>query len=175
MTKPPKKRPVMSSSQYVLTPIGKVDVDESLGRFRLQIEERYRPALRGLGSCTHAIILWWADQLENPVEREADLIVELPYAPGVRTGVFANRSQARPNPISITTSFLIDVNEQAGTVDLAWIDAYDGTPVLDIKPYLPMSDRVRDAEYPEWLEGFPDSMEDAAAYFADPENAARFS
>jgi tRNA (Thr-GGU) A37 N-methylase len=60
-------------------------------------------------------------------------------------------------------------------VELAWIDAYDGTPVLDIKPYLPMSDLVLEAGYPEWLEGFPASMEEAAAFFADPENAARFA
>ena len=62
-----------------------------------------------------------------------------------------------------------------GTVDLAYIDAYDGTPVLDIKPYLPMSDRVMSAEYPDWLQGFPDSMEEAAEFFSDPENAEMFS
>ena len=67
------------------------------------------------------------------------------------------------------------MDERAGRVDLAWIDAFDGTPVLDIKPYLPMSDLVLDAQYPEWLEGFPESMEDAAAFFADPENLAKFS
>ena len=60
-------------------------------------------------------------------------------------------------------------------VDLAYIDAFDGTPILDIKPYLPMSDRVMDAEYPDWLEGFPDSMEEAAEFFSDPENIKKFS
>jgi hypothetical protein len=38
-----------------------------------------------------------------------------------------------------------------------------------------MSDRVLSAEYPEWLTGFPDSMESAAEFFADPENAKMFS
>ena len=60
-------------------------------------------------------------------------------------------------------------------LDLAWIDAFDGTPILDIKPYLPMSDRVMDADYPEWLQGFPESMEEAALFFADPDYAAMFS
>lgn len=153
-------------------PIGRIEVDESQGRYRLNIDPAYRPALQGLGSCTHAIILWWADQLDS---YEGDLVVDLPYAPGARSGVFANRSQARPNPIAITTSFLINVDEEAGTVDLAWIDAFDGTPILDIKPYLPMSDRVMDADYPEWLQGFPESMEEAALFFADPDYAAMFS
>ena len=157
-----------------LTPIGCIAADPTRGLFRLNIFEPYRPALRGLGSCTHAIVLWWADRLDVPDGRYADLIVDLPYAPGVQSGVFANRSEARPNPIAITTTPILAVDEEAGTVDLAWIDAFDGTPLLDIKPYLPMSDRVMDAEYPEWLEGFPETMEDAAAFFMDPQNAALF-
>ena len=160
---------------YDVYAVGHVEVDESQGRFRLNIAPEYRPALHGLASCTHAIVLWWADRLDTPGGREGDLIVDLPYAPGIRSGIFANRSEARPNPIAITTSYLINVDEEAGIVDLAWIDAFDGTPVLDIKPYLPMSDRVMDAEYPEWLEGFPETMEDAAAFFSDPENIAMFS
>jgi tRNA-Thr(GGU) m(6)t(6)A37 methyltransferase TsaA len=160
---------------YQLNPIGQIQVDEKQGLYRLQIDHAYRPALQGLDSCTHAIVLWWADRLDNPGGREGDLVVDLPYAPGIRSGVFANRSEARPNPIGITTTYLIDVDEASGTVDLAWIDALDSTPLLDIKPYLPMSDRVLDAQYPSWLEGFPESMEEAAAFFADPENAARFS
>jgi tRNA-Thr(GGU) m(6)t(6)A37 methyltransferase TsaA len=164
-----------NDASFEVISIGQVEVDESQGRFRLNILPAYRPALEGLGSCTHAIILWWADRLGNPGGREGDLVVDLPYAPGIRSGVFANRSEARPNPIAITTSYLINVDEEAGIVDLAWIDAFDGTPVLDIKPYLPMSDRVMDADYPEWLKGFPETMEDAAVFFSDPENIAMFT
>ena len=166
---------INKETRIELTPIGRVEVDETKFLFRLHILEEYRPALRGLGSCTHAIILWWADRLDGPNGRYSDLVVDLPYAPGVQTGVFANRSEARPNPIAITTSYLLDVDEQAGTVDLAWIDAFDGSPILDVKPYLPMSDLVLSAEYPDWLEGFPESMEDAAAFFSDPENVALFT
>jgi tRNA (Thr-GGU) A37 N-methylase len=67
------------------------------------------------------------------------------------------------------------VDEENGVIDLAYIDAFDGTPIVDIKPYLPMSDRVISAEYPEWLEGFPASMEEAAEFFSDPENVKKFS
>jgi tRNA (Thr-GGU) A37 N-methylase len=165
----------MEQKGFKLTPIGIIEVDENQGLFRLQIDEPYRPALMGLECCTHAIILWWADQHDNPKDRAESLVMELPYAPGLQSGVFANRSQARPNPIAITTSYLINVNQEAGLVDLAYIDAYHGTPILDIKPYLPMSDRVQSAEYPDWLEGFPESMEEAAEFFSDPENQELFS
>lgn len=153
------------------TTVGSVVVDEPRGVFRLEVLPEYRPALQGLGSCTHAIVLWWADRADV----EGDLVVELPYAPGVRTGVFANRSEHRPTPIAMTVAPLLAVDEGSGTVELAWIDAFDGTPVLDIKPYLPMADRVMSAAYPAWLDGFPDSMEAAAEFFADPDNLARFS
>jgi tRNA (Thr-GGU) A37 N-methylase len=162
-------------SDFKITPIGQVDVDENQGRFQLVIDPAYRPALQGLGSCTHCIVIWWADQHDTPEDRSTSLVMDLPYAPGLKSGVFANRSQARPNPIAITTSFILDVDEGAGTVDLAYLDAFDGTPLLDIKPYLPMSDRARDAQYPEWLVGFPDCIEDAAEFFSDPENAEIFS
>jgi tRNA (Thr-GGU) A37 N-methylase len=165
----------MNQTSYEITPIGRVEADESRGLFRLQIHEAYRPALQELGSCTHAIILWWADKHDNPEDRSSSLIMDLPYAPGLRSGVFANRSQARPNPIAITTSTLINVDEDSGLVDLGYIDAFDGTPVLDIKPYLPMSDLALDAEYPEWLAGFPSSMEEAAEFFSDPENLKKFT
>jgi tRNA-Thr(GGU) m(6)t(6)A37 methyltransferase TsaA len=165
----------MTSQQFTISQIGQIQVDESQGSYQLQIDEPYRPALEGLSSCTHCIVIWWADKHDNAEDRKNSLVVDLPYAEGLRSGVFANRSQARPNPIAITTAFLFNVDETTGVIDLAYIDAYDGTPLLDIKPYLPMSDRVMSAEYPEWLKGFPESMEDAAEFFSDPENVKMFS
>lgn len=165
----------MEQQTFEIRTIGRIEADENRGLFRLHIDEPYRPALMGLGSCTHAIIFWWADKHDNPEDRKESLVMELPYAPGLTSGVFANRSQARPNPIAITTSYLLNVDEENGLIDLAYIDAFDRTPVVDIKPYLPMSDRVESAEYPDWLEGFPASMEEAAEFFSDPENIAKFS
>jgi len=161
--------------KFELRPIGTIRVQEDQGQYQLELDPVYRAGLQGLEKCTHAIIFWWADRMDNPAAREGNLVLDLPYAPGIQSGVFANRSESRPNPIGITTCYLLNVNQETGLVDLAWIDALDQTPLLDIKPYLPMSDRVLSAEYPDWLEGFPESMEDAAGFFADPENAAMFS
>ncbi|MBN1192083.1 MAG: SAM-dependent methyltransferase [Coriobacteriia bacterium] len=152
--------------------VGTVQTNETQGVYRLRIDRQYRPALQGLSGCTHAMVFWWADRVD-PSYR-AELVFDLPYAPGVRAGAFACRSEARPNPICVTTAYILGVDEAEGVVDLAWIDAFDGSPIIDIKPYLPMSDRVLSAEYPEWLKGFPASMEEAAEFFADPEKAAMF-
>jgi len=165
----------MDPKEYQILAIGRINTDESKGTYRLEIDPKFRPALQGLESCTHCIVLWWADKHDNPEDRAQSLVMDLPYAPGLQSGVFANRSQSRPNPIGITTSFLMNVDQDEGIVDLAYIDAFDGTPVLDIKPYLPMSDRVMSAQYPEWLAGFPESMEDAAEFFSNPENLELFS
>jgi tRNA (Thr-GGU) A37 N-methylase len=165
----------MDKNSFQVTSIGRIEVVEEQGIYRLHVTEPFRSALMGLGSWTHAIVLWWADQFDDLENRSSILVTDLPYAPGIKSGVFANRSQIRPNPIAITTSFVIHVNEEEGIVDLAYIDAFNNTPLLDIKPYVPMSDRVMSAEYADWLEGFPDSLEGAAEFFADPENAEMFS
>jgi tRNA-Thr(GGU) m(6)t(6)A37 methyltransferase TsaA len=65
------------------------------------------------------------------------------------SGIFAQRARHRPNPIGITTVEIISV---AGNVlRVRGLDAIDGTPVLDIKPYVPAFDDVEDPTVPEWM------------------------
>ena len=148
---------------YTLHPIGYVRAGG--GSFCLEILEPYRPALKEMRQFSHILIFWWADQQDNAAQR-AILTTGLPYAPGVTAGVFACRSPYRPNPIALTTMFVLDVDEENGLVSLPWIDAEDGTPILDLKPYLPVSDRIRDVRVAEWLANWPDWMEDGSEFFA---------
>ena len=85
---------------------------------------------------------------------------ELPYAPGVEAGVFACRSEYRPNPIGLTVCPIVDVDETFGRVVVADIDAFDGTPILDLKPYIGVTDRVREIEVPAWFDGWPEWLPD---------------
>ena len=57
-------------------------------------------------------------------------------------GIFATRAPLRPNPIALSTAEVLDIDQANGILRLAYIDALDGTPVLDIKPYTPSLDRV---------------------------------
>jgi tRNA-Thr(GGU) m(6)t(6)A37 methyltransferase TsaA len=150
-----------SKTSYQLTPIGRVQ--EAEGFYVIHIDETIRPAMKLMEGFSHIHVLWWADQLDTD-EGRAILQGDLPYAPGTVAGVFANRSPARPNPIGLTTCFVLDVDPAAGTISVAWIDALDGTPVLDIKPYIPVSDRARDVSVAEWLADWPEWMEDAAKF-----------
>jgi tRNA-Thr(GGU) m(6)t(6)A37 methyltransferase TsaA len=143
--------------QYQLYPIGTVRRSEE-GTW-LEIEERFRPALQQLEHFSHVMVFWWADKLDTPEHRRI-LETEPPYAQGKVTGVFACRSEYRPNPIAMTTCEIQEVDEAAGIVRVVNIDAYDGTPVVDLKAYFPVCDRVKEAHIPAWLSDWPEWMPD---------------
>ena len=65
-----------------------------------------------------------------------------------RVGVFASRSPYRPNPVSLSVFKLVAITRRAGKLylDVTGTDLVDGTPIIDIKPYLPYADSVTDAQ-----------------------------
>jgi tRNA (Thr-GGU) A37 N-methylase len=152
---------------YRVYPVGYVRASES--GFALDILPEFRPALKGLDQFSHVKVYWWGDKSDTPAARST-MQADLPYAEGVTAGVFACRAEYRPNPILETISAIIYVNVDDGLVVVPWIDAFDGTPVLDLKPYIPISDRVRDFKVAGWLSDLPDWMEDAAEFFAEHED-----
>ncbi|MBN1149276.1 MAG: tRNA (N6-threonylcarbamoyladenosine(37)-N6)-methyltransferase TrmO [Anaerolineales bacterium] len=137
------------NTSYQVTPIGYVQRNEQ-GK-SIHILAPFRPALKQLEHFSHVIVLWWADQHDNK-ESRGMLQCRPPYAEDVLTGVFATRAEYRPNPIGLTTSKLLEVDETNGVVRLGDIDAFDGTPVLDLKAYFPVCDRVQNASIPGWLD-----------------------
>lgn len=151
---------------YQLHPIGVVRASDEEQRYFLQIDEPYRAGLKQLDQFSHVMVFWWADRMDTEKYRNI-LTTELPYAHGVEAGIFACRSEYRPNPIGVTLMAIISIDLESGKVILPWIDAFDGTPVLDLKPYIPISDRIRDFKVADWLADWPEWMEDAAAYFAE--------
>jgi tRNA-Thr(GGU) m(6)t(6)A37 methyltransferase TsaA len=143
---------------YQVSPIGYVHRDD--GGASIHILEPYRPALRQLERFSHVIVLWWAHQRDNQ-EFRGMLQCRPPYADDVLTGVFATRAEYRPNPVALTTSKILEVDQASGILRLGDIDAFDGTPVLDLKAYFPVCDRVQNASIPEWLDFGMDWMPDA--------------
>ena len=125
----------------------------------LKIEEDYQPGLTQLSHFSHVIVLWWADKHDNE-ESRTTLQTLPPYAADKLTGVFACRFEYRPNPIAVTVCKIIEVDEQRGRVMIGDIDAFEGTRILDLKPYFPVCDRVKDAIIPDWLAGWPEWMPD---------------
>jgi tRNA-Thr(GGU) m(6)t(6)A37 methyltransferase TsaA len=139
-------------SVLTLTPIGRIARDAT--GVRLEVDAPFRPALLGLAHFSHVIALWWPDQLDP--DWLAMLQSEPPYAPGHVMGVFATRAPYRPNPVALTVCPILEVDEAAGIVRVADIDALDGSPLFDLKAYVPVCDRVRAARIPAWLTDWPD-------------------
>lgn len=145
-----------------LRSIGSVQASDGL--FQLVLNPEYQPALLGLSDFSHALILWWADQSATEHDREI-LQFDSPYQKSKDTvGVFGSRSPARPNPIGLSTVALIHVDEENTTITVPYIDAEPGTPILDIKPYYPASDRVMQWKGPDWCQHWPQSYEASADF-----------
>jgi tRNA (Thr-GGU) A37 N-methylase len=58
----------------------------------------------------------------------------------------------------MTTCKILKIDEAKGTITVGDIDAFDGTPIVDLKAYFPVCDRVKNAEIPEWLSDWPEWM-----------------
>ena len=152
----------MADPRYELRPVGRVRA--AGGAFRIEIDEAYRPALEGLAGFGHAIIVFWCHRVDKPDLRQTVTCTH-PYTNGPETlGVFATRSPVRPNPIGITTAAIVDLNVRKGEVTVGFLDAEDGTPVLDIKAYQPSLDRIRDARTPHWCAHWPAWVEDSGSF-----------
>ena len=152
----------MARKSFLIEPVGHVEVDGAT--FRIVIAEEYRPALTELDGFSHVQVLWWAHLLDSP-EYRSQTIADRPYRDGPdEVGIFATRSPARPNPIGLTAVPVLSIDHQRGIIDVPFIDAENGTPVVDVKPYHPSVDRIREIAVPEWCRAWPEWYEDSATF-----------
>ena len=128
-------------------PYQPIDGDE--GDFRLVLDPIYEQGLKGLETFRYITVLYYLHRVEGDVE----LIVRPPWAGGVAVGVFASRAPNRPNPLGLSVVRLLGV--EGNVVRVSGLDVYDGTPLLDIKPYVRELDSKADANY-GWVEQFED-------------------
>ncbi len=112
-------------------------------RARVEILEPYRAALKDLDGFSRVWLIYYFDRAKT----WEPLVV--PYKDVRRRGLFATRAPARPNAIGISAVKLLSVEE--GAIEVEEVDILDGTPVLDIKPYVPEFDSYPN-EKAGWLE-----------------------
>jgi len=135
--------------KYELNPIGRVDKKEGAPVF-LVIEPQHWDAALRIELFSHLHVIWWADGFDNPEGRSH--LKDIPPVEGAEiSGVFASRSPARPNLLCLSIVKLEGVDSESNRLIVDQISANDETPILDIKPYLPSSDRVDNAKVPEWF------------------------
>ena len=146
-------------------PIGYIKNDN--GQASINIEKKYIPALKELDKFSHVIVIWWANETEE-MRNNLPLTCEPPYGEEApETGLFATRAEYRPNPIALTTCNIENVDMEKGIVKIGGIDAFDNTPVLDLKAYFPICDRVKNVHIAPWLKDWPDWVEDGLKWWQE--------
>ena len=131
-----------------MQPIGHVRKPED--RTLIVLDEKYQPGLLGLEDFSHIYVFWWFDRNDTPEKRKVLQVHPMGDRENPLTGVFATRSPRRPNLIAVTLCKIASVRDNV--VEVEKIDAFDGTPVLDIKPFLPGYDSAPEAAVPDWVE-----------------------
>jgi len=111
------------------------------------IDRSLTEALDKLDEFSHIIVLYWMHQAATSQPRTKIHIKGRQELPLV--GLFASRSPHRPNPIGKTTVRLL--KRRDNILEVEGLDAIDGTPVVDIKPYLPGYDSPANATVPQWV------------------------
>lgn len=139
--------------EITLKPIGTVhsEIKEPTHRevadvvSKIVIDKALAESLDNLEDFSHIIVLYWIHRSRRPAPRKVH-----PRGDPQRAlmGVFATRSPSRPNPIGKATVRLLA--RRGNTLKVQGLDAIDGSPVLDIKPYIPGYDSVEDARVPAW-------------------------
>jgi len=132
--------------------------------FVIDLDPRFAPGLTGLDDFSHAIVLWWASESDSQEDRDR-LVYEKPYTNNPNdVGVFGSRSPSRPNPIGLSVIAIQSVDKEHANIVTPYIDTEPGTPVIDVKPYYPASDRVREVAVADWCSHWPTWLEDSAEF-----------
>ena len=105
---------------------------------RVRVSAVFVPGLTGLEGMSHLILLYWLHQTKPP-----QLVFTPPFDTQPR-GVFATRGPRRPNPIGVSV-VAFDGFDGPDQLLVRFLDCVDGTPLLDIKPYLPTTDSEPEA------------------------------
>jgi tRNA-Thr(GGU) m(6)t(6)A37 methyltransferase TsaA len=143
----------MASSKIKVEPIGFVQT-EAVGNevrdknviSKIVFREDLTEALEGVEEFSHLFVLFWLDKMSDE-ERKTMKVHPRGRADMTLLGIFATRTPHRPNPIGLTRVKLLKIEGNVLTVQ--GLDAYDGTPVLDIKPF-DSWDTTEDFKVPEW-------------------------
>jgi len=141
-------------------PIGKVRcpvTEMSQGNWadvvsEIHLDPALAGGLQGLEGFSHVVVVFYLDQVKgfDPAKQLLRKPRGMEDMPAL--GVFAQRTKYRPNPIGVTAAQLVGI--KGNVVSVRGLDALDGTPVLDLKPYMPAFDGVTGARMPSWVARF---------------------
>ena len=114
---------------------------------RIEVYPEYADALLGLEQFSHIIVLYWFHENDTPDQRGVLQVHPCGNEQNPLTGVFATHAPVRPNLVALSVCKILSIEGNQLTVDD--IDAYDGSPVIDIKSYFPISIE-EEIRVPDW-------------------------
>lgn len=128
-------------------------VPELVGEVVFEKKYAVPASVRGIGGFSHLWLIWGFS--ENDRDGWSPTVRPPRLGGNTKMGVFATRSPFRPNPIGLSAVKLLAVRDSGGELVLtvSGADLMDGTPIYDVKPYLPISDCI-----PEATGGFSDAV-----------------
>jgi tRNA-Thr(GGU) m(6)t(6)A37 methyltransferase TsaA len=145
----------MEDPVFQVHPIGTVEREG--GKTWLVIHDKYAKGLTGLDGFSHVQVLYWFDKNDTPQKRGILEVHPRGHAQNPLTGVFACRAPVRPNLIGLSTCKILGVEKSR--IQVAEIDAFDRTPLVDLKPFIPLDAPSRDVRVPAWA-GKPEGGKD---------------
>ncbi|MCA9258194.1 MAG: tRNA (N6-threonylcarbamoyladenosine(37)-N6)-methyltransferase TrmO [Planctomycetales bacterium] len=140
--------PSADDNDVVFTAVAIGKVEKSGDTTRLRLSDQYAYGLLGLDQWSHVNVLYWFDKNDVPQKRRILRVHPRGNPDNPLTGVFACRSPVRPNLIALSVCKILAVEENAVVVDQ--IDAFDGTPLLDLKPFIPPDAPREGVRTPDW-------------------------
>ncbi|TWT76467.1 putative tRNA (adenine(37)-N6)-methyltransferase [Planctomycetes bacterium CA13] len=140
----PSGSPVQS---FVVQPIGHFYNADN--RTCIIVDKKHQAGLLGLDQYSHIQVFWWFSNNDNPQKRSVLQVHPQGNRNNPLTGVFATRSPSRPNLIALTLCKIVSI--KANVIEIERTDAFDGTPILDIKPFIPGYDTAEEATVATWL------------------------
>lgn len=135
------------SATLEMTPVGTVHKTET--QTWIEIDALYRPAMEGLEGFSHINVLFWFHENDHPEGRAVLQVHPRKDTANPLTGVFATHSPLRPNLIGLTLCRIERLAPPRIIIDE--IDAIAGTPVLDIKCFIPSSRSLTNLRLPDWV------------------------
>ena len=133
------------SRSFKLKPVGIIKKND--GKIRIKIFDEYSDALLGLDGFSHIYVLYWFHENDAPEKRRILQVHPRGNRNNPLTGVFATHSPLRPNLVALALCKITAIN--GNQIEIEDIDALDGSPVIDIKCYIP--DSVPNVRLPDWV------------------------
>ncbi|MFO7553705.1 MAG: tRNA (N6-threonylcarbamoyladenosine(37)-N6)-methyltransferase TrmO [Desulfobacterales bacterium] len=134
-------------NRFYIYPVGVIKKQSD--EVRIEIYEKYRDALLGMDDFSHITVCYWFHENDTPEKRKTMQVHPRKNKQNPLRGVFATHSPLRPNLIAMSVCKILSIKDT--TIFIEKIDALDGSPVIDIKCFIPSSAPASEIKLPDWV------------------------